>query len=293
MTSASPAAVVVTHDTRDHVLACVDTLGPGGAGEVVVVDAGSSDGTAAALRARHPGIEVLELPNVGYARAANAGVVRTAADTVVVANADTRFQPGSLRRLGEALAEDPGVGAVGPAVRYPDGRPQASARRTPSLPVAAGHALLGLWWPDNPCTRRYRMGDTDLDEPRDVDWVSGCVVALRREAFEEVGGFDPGYFLFVEDVDLAHRLRRAGWRVRFDPRTSVVHHVGASTDTGGAATVLAHARSLDRFYGRLHGRGPGRWLRPVVRVGLAGWVVTTLAWNRLVRPRLGRSRTGE
>lgn len=289
----APAAVIVTHDTREHALACVRTLGPAGAGEVVVVDAGSSDGTVAALRERHPGLEVVELPNVGYARAVNAGLARTVAPHVVVANADTRFDAGSVGRLGATLVEEPDVAVVGPAVRYPDGRAQASARRFPSLVGAAGHALLGLWWPRNPWTRRYRMRDECAEGPRDVDWVSGCALALRREAVEEVGGFDPGYFMFVEDADLAWRLRQRGWRVRFEPRAGVVHHVGASTDAAGAAMVVAHARSLDRFFGRVHAGRPTRWLRPLVRLALAAWVVGVLLWDHLVRQGSARSRTGE
>lgn len=287
------AVVVVTHDTRELALRCVSTLEPAGADEIVVVDTGSSDGTAEALAATHPDVEVVVLPNVGYGRGANAGAVRTAAPVLVVANADTEFPPGSLEGLRDAVTADPGIGAAGPRVRYPDGRPQASARRFPSLGVAAGHALLGLWWPDNPWTRRYRMRDVDPDRPTDVDWLSGCVIALRREAFEAVGGFDRDYFMFVEDVDLGYRLRRAGWRVRYDPRVTVIHHVGASTDAGGPAMVVAHARSLDRFYGRVYATGTGRLLRPLVRLGLVAWVLLVIAWNRWARVRAGRSRTGE
>lgn len=287
------AVVIVTHNTRDDVLACLDSLPEAGAGEIVVVDSGSTDGSVAAVQEAHPEVEVVALDNVGYGRGANAGVARTTAPIVVVANADTRFAPGSLRELAGAFDEDPRIGAVGPLVRYPDGRHQASARRFPTLGQAAGHALLGLWWPGNPWTRSYRMLDEDPLAPRDVDWLSGCAMALRREAFVEVGGFDPGYFMFVEDVDLGYRLRQAGWRVRFHPHAQVVHAVGASTSGARAAMVVAHAKSLDRFYGRAYARGAGRLLRPFVRLGLAIWVGLVLAWNRLVAARTGRSTTGE
>lgn len=287
------AAVIVNHNTREELLACLGTLGPAGADEVVVVDSGSSDGSPDAVRAAHPEVVVVELENVGYGRGANAGVARTTAPTVVIANADTRFAPGALTELATVLGRDEAIGAVGPLVRYPDGRLQASARRFPSLAQAAGHALLGLWWPSNPWTRAYRMLDDDPLVPKDVDWLSGCALGLRRDAFLDVGGFDPGYFMFVEDVDLGYRLRQAGWRIRFHPDAEVVHAVGASTGGRRAAMVVAHARSIDRFYGRAYATGVGRLLRPLIRLGLATWVALVLVWNRIVARRTGRSSTGE
>ena len=289
------AVVVVSHDTREEALACLASAREAGAAEVVLVDSGSSDGTARAVREADPRAVVLELANVGFGRAANAGLRRTTAPLAVLANADVRFDPASLEVLARTLRDDASLGAVGPAVVYPDGSPQASARRLPDLGTAVGHALLGRARPDNPFTRRYRALDVDPSRPRDVDWLSGCAVALRTEAFHEVGGFDPGYFLYVEDVDLAVRLRAAGWRLRFEPSARVVHRVGASTRQRRARSLVHHARGLDRFYGRhLASTTPRRLLRPVVRLALAGWVLTTLVWERVERwTGAVRSTTGE
>lgn len=289
----SVAAVVVSHQTRDEALGCLRSLDEAGADEIVLVDSGSTDGTAAAVREHLPDVAVVVLGNVGYARGANIGVGRTASPVVVVANADTRFDRDALRALATAVEADGDVGAAGPLVRYPDGRRQASARTFPSLPVAAGHALFGLFWRSNPWTRSYRMLDADATGARDVDWVSGCAIALRRRAFDDVEGFDPGYFMFVEDVDLCYRLGQAGWRIRFVPEARVLHRVGASTRHRRAAMVVSHARSLDRFYGRAYASGAGRFLRPLVRVGLAGWVVLMLVWGAIAGVRHGRSPTGE
>lgn len=293
MTAPRAAAVVVTHETRDDVLGCLATLSVAGADEVVVVDTGSTDGTVEAVRREHPEVTLLTLDNVGYGAAANVGIARTTAPVVVVANADTRFARGAIRRLADEIEADPELASAGPLVRYPDGRIQASNRRFPTVPQAVGHALFGLWLPRNPWTRAYRMLDVDPLEPRDVDWLSGCAVALRRAAFDEVGGFDPGYFMFVEDVDLGYRLRQAGWRVRFVPDAEVVHTVGASTRRHRARMLVAHARSLDRFYGRAYAGRAGRLLRPLVRLGLATWVAVALVWGAVTGVRHGRSTTGE
>jgi N-acetylglucosaminyl-diphospho-decaprenol L-rhamnosyltransferase len=279
------AAVVVTHDTRDDAIACVGSLHDAGADEIVVVDSGSHDRTAEVVRTRFPDAQVVETGNVGFGRAANIGVERTTAPTVIIANADTRFRPGSAAVLTEIFGDSPDVGAVGPLVRYPDGRVQASARRLPTLGQAVGHALFGRWWEENRWTRAYLRADVDPRTPEDVDWVSGCAIVLRRRAFDDVSGFDPRYFMFVEDVDLGYRLRARGWRVRFSPAVEVFHEVGGSRKVRPARMIIEHARSLDRFYGVAYAHGAGRLLRPFIRVGLVAWTVAGIVGVAAARLR--------
>lgn len=294
MIPASTGVVLVSHDTRDELLGALASLA-GHPGPVVVVDAGSTDGTVDAVRASHPGVRVLALGNVGYGRGVNAGaaVLPPDVDVVVAANADVRFAEGAIDRLVAALAEDPTVALVGPRVRYPDGSHQASARRTPDVGTAIVHALIGWAVPDNPATRRYHALDLtgpDVSAACDVDWVSGCALAVRRSDLDAVGGFDPGFHLFVEDVDLCARLRARGRRVRFVPDAVVVHRVGASTERHPLRSRLLHARAIDRYLSR-HAHGATRLARPLLWPGLAAWAVTTTVASRLRRSV--RSTTGE
>lgn len=282
--------VVVTHDTREQVLDCLASLPSGSVDEVVIVDSGSCDGTVDAVRAQAPDARVLELRNVGFARAANAGLRACSSDVAIVCNADVRFEPGAVELLRASLAADRRLAAVGPRVRYPTGAPQASARRTPDLRTAVTHAALGRLAPDNAATRRYHDRDR-ADVAHDVDWLSGCTVALRREAVDAVGGFDPGYFLYVEDVDLSQRLREAGWRLRFVPAAEVIHTVGASTSRHRFRALVAHARSLDRYVRRRVTGVAGFFVVLPLRVALTGWVTVTYLCERLLRR--GRSTTGE
>ncbi len=273
------AVVVVVHDTRDDLLQCLASLAGAGADDVVVVDSGSSDGSLEAAAEAAPEATLLRLPNVGFGRAANAGVAATDADVVVLANADTRFFAGTVTALTAFLDERPEVGAVGPLIRFPDGRLQMSARSFPSLTQALGHGLLGFVWPANPWTRAYRLTDWDHRSERTVDWLSGSCIALRRTAFDGAHGFDPAYFMFVEDVDLCARLADAGWLVVFSPAAEVVHAIGGSVSRKRFRMTVEHARSLDRFFGRRYAVGPRRALRPAIRVGLVGWVAAAVAWS--------------
>lgn len=270
-TPAPVAVVVVTHQSCDEIAGFLASV-PDGV-ETVVVDCGSSDDTVAVVRDLRPDVRVLELANAGFARGANAGVRCTTAEVVVVANPDVVLEPGCVEHLARTIIDDSGLGAAGPMVRYPSGAPQASARALPSPSTAIGHAAFARLVPSNRWTRRYRQQDADPSVARDADWLSGCVLALRRAAFDEVGGFDPGYDLFVEDVDLGVRLRDAGWRLRYEPLAGAIHHVGASTRTRPISASIAHARGIDRFVRRHLDTAWLRILRPMLRVGLALWVV--------------------
>jgi N-acetylglucosaminyl-diphospho-decaprenol L-rhamnosyltransferase len=112
---------------------------------------------------------------------------------------------------------------------------------------AVGHAVLGRVAPRNPFTRRYRQLDAEPSRVRDVDWLSGSAIWFRRSAIESIGGWDDGYFMYCEDLDVCWRLRRLGWRVVYDPRGEVVHVHAASTDAHPYRMIVAHHRSAYRF----------------------------------------------
>lgn len=283
------AVVIVTRDTRDEVLGCLASVPVGETDGIAVVDAGSRDGTIDAVRAARPDVTTIALGDVGFAAAANAGIAATTAPVVVVLNADVRVRPGSLTALGRRVRLHPRVAAAGPRVRYPDGTPQASARRVPDPMTAIGHAALGWWAPSNRFTRRYRALDEDPTRARDVGFLSGCALALDRAALAEVGGFDAGYRLYVEDLDLAVRLRAAGWRIVYEPAAEVVHRVGASTGQRPWRSRVRHARGIRRYVARHLPAGP--LLALLLLPGLVVWVVVTGALT--ARRRATHSSTGE
>lgn len=244
------AAVVVNYEAGPLLAGCIRSIRAdtsAGDPEIVVVDNGSTDGSTMAIAHLTDVTVVTAGRNLGYAGAANVGIARTTAPIVAVCNPDITVEPGTAAALLSRFDADPTLGAVGPLVRERDGTPYPSARRVPSVADAVGHGVLGLVKPDNPFTRRYRELDADPLQPREVDWVSGAAVWLRREAVQSVGGWDEGYFMYVEDVDLCWRLRRAGWRIAYEPAGRVTHVQGASTAHHPYWMIAEHHRSLLRF----------------------------------------------
>ena len=278
------SAIVVNYNAGDHLLDCVRSLKADGVEEIVVVDNASADGSADAVRAAEPSVVVHRTEgNIGFGAGANRGAAISSGDALLVMNPDTVVEPGMVKVLVEALERDPGIGVVAPRVENPDGSVYPSARAFPSLSDALGHAFLGFVAPANRFTRRYKLLDWDRTTARDVDWVSGTAMMIRGDVWRAVRGFDEGYFMYVEDVDLCWRAWRAGWRVTYEPEARLVHVIGVSSDQAPYRMIAAHHRSLWRFSVKTN-TGPRRVLLPFVAVGLA--VRTGLAWlQRLSRQR--------
>ena len=249
--------------------------------ELVIVDNGDDHDVAEQVAREHDARLVVPGRNLGYGAAANLGARGATQPWLVVANQDVVWHDGALDVLLDA-GRDEAVGSVGPTLLNPDGSRYPSARALPSLGLGIGHALLVRVWPGNPWTRRYQEGadlaDAADGAPRPAGWLSGACLLLRREAFEAVGGFDEGYFMFFEDVDLGDRLGRAGWLNLHVPDARVTHAQGTSWKDRPAPMIRAHHASARRYLSR---RYP-RWYQLPLRLALNSGL--------LVRERLETSR---
>ncbi len=279
MTAPTPRAlpaevrvVVVTYSPGETLSLFLRSLGAATTAPVAVVlaDNGSDDGSVEA--AEGPGVRLLRTGgNVGYGRAANLGAAGGDEPWLLVANPDVELGPGSLDTLLAAAARWPRAGALGPAIRTPAGDLYPSARAFPSLGRGTAHALLGWWWPGNPATRAYRLErGAPVEGP--TGWLSGSCLLLRRSAFEAVGGFDAGFFMYFEDLDLCRRLAAAGWQSVHVPSAVVAHTGGHATQRDAAtarAMLAAHHASAYRYLAAQY--AGWRWapVRLVLRVGLA------------------------
>jgi GT2 family glycosyltransferase len=237
------AVVIPSWNTLRFLPACLASLTDQGVDlELLVVDNGSSDGSAEYLREQ--GVSHLALPeNVGFAAAVNLGARRTEAEAILALNADTVLEPGCAGRLLEALAADPSLGGAQPRILQLEGEGRASVD-TARL-YSAGQALTR----DG---RAFELGAGEAQRPehlrpREVFGVCGAACLLRRELFAgALGGYDESYFAFYEDVDLNVRARIAGWSFAYVPE-AVVWHVGnAAWGEGFARPSADNARLVAR-----------------------------------------------
>lgn len=270
MPSPSVDVVVVTYRPGTTIETFLGSVaGQDAVASVTVVDNASGDDDALTAAGR-AGVEFVGAArNGGYGFAANMGAARGSAEWILICNADIVAHTGAVAALLAAGEADPSIGAVGPCVREPDGSIYPSARPLPTLVLGAGHALLGKAWKSNPWSRRYRLALDPAGGDLDAGWLSGSCLLVRRAAFDALGGFDEGYFMFFEDVDLGRRLAAAGYRSVWTPTATVTHLGGHSYRSDPAPMLAAHHASARRYVGLVY---PHWWQAPIrgaVAAGLA------------------------
>jgi len=282
MTEPAPAlaVVIVNYNTGPYLERCLASL-RAHRGEVttdvVVIDNASRDRSQTRAVASHPWARLIQNPTNRYLSPAwNQGLRETDAPLILLLNPDAEIWAGTLADLVRVADEHPRAAIVGPAIREPDGRMYPSGRAFPSVLDAFGHAFLAPFWLENPFTRRYRLDGWDRTTERQVDWVSGAAMLVRRAALEEVGPFDEGFALYAEELDMATRLGDAGWQVLFTPEVEVVHEGGVSTGRS-RRSLLMHSASIYRYY-RKHRSGgwrtmtlPFAWAALRLRAEVAWW----------------------
>jgi len=250
-------------------------------GHVVIVENGP-DAPETPKRGAWTTAVVHRPDNPGYGSAVNAGIEAMPQDIpwVLIANPDVTLEKGTIRTLLAEAATDATIGSVGPSLLNPDGTVYPSARAVPGLGIGIGHALLGAVWKTNPWTEAYR-GTYGSASSRECGWLSGACLLVSRKAFNEVGGFDQEFFMFLEDVDLGMRFGQAGWCNVYVPSARASHTVGHATKAVRPLMAAAHHNSAKRFVAK---RYPGpQWLpvRVLVNLGLSLRLALVQAYTRL------------
>jgi GT2 family glycosyltransferase len=289
------AVAVISWNTRELLRACLASCVAERPEEVVVVDNGSYDGSIEMVRREFPQVRLKTLPsNPGYGAASNIAFKLCQAPYVLLLNSDTEVRPGALEALTRALDERPHTGIIGPKLENPDGSLQRSVFPFPSpyISLVKRQPLSGLVT-RLPGLREHYPLDFKHDRERRAPWVLGAAQAIRREAYEAVGGFDESYVMYYEEVDLCYRMRRLGWDTRFVPCATVMHVGGAATRQRRQEMLVRLTLSSLAFH-RHHDRGARLALaRLVVRMSARAWLLRDTLKYYLSRDAAGRERLAQ
>lgn len=278
--------VIVSYRSRELLGRCLDSLRncpPPGEMSVTVVDNASGDGTVEMVRSEHPNVQLFaQRSNLGFARASNIGIRNGHHAYVLVLNPDAAVESGTLATLIGVLESRPEVGCCGPALFREDGSFDHAARREFPTPLSALGHFSGV---GRRLTRgrlaAYRAPDVERGP---VDAVNGAFMVLRRAALEEVGPFDEGYWMYMEDLDLSRRLAQAGWVTWYEPSARALHTKAGTT--GGhrdARLQIAFHRGMGRFYRKHYAPERPATLNCLVYVGIGAKLATSLAASALRR----------
>jgi GT2 family glycosyltransferase len=243
--SAPISVAIVSWNTRDLLRRALESLaGPQAAGgaDVWVIDNASSDGSAEMVATEFPWVQLIASEeNLGFGRAVNEVARRTSSPWLAPANADISVEPGALEELVAAGTAEPTAAILAPRLIATDGSTQQSVHAFPTVGLALA---LALWLPklsrgigDRLCIE----GAWDPARPRAVDWAHGAFLLWRREAYDEIAGFDERQWMYAEDIDIAWRSRQAGWTVRYVPTARILH-------AGAAATAQAFGEQVGTKY---------------------------------------------
>lgn len=273
--------IIVSWNTVDLLDACLASImahPPDRRFEVIVVDNASTDGSTQMVRRQHPDVTLLENEkNVGFARANNQGLRQAVGRHLLLLNPDTEVRPDALETLFRFLEEHESAGAAGARILNPDETLQHSCYPAPTLL----NEWLHLFHLDR--ERRQGMESWDVTQPRAVEVLLGACIMVRREALDNVGFLDERFFMYSEEVDFCHRLRKAGWSLHWVPQAQVVHHGGQSTRQAATDMFLQLYEAKLLYFRKHYGRGAARLYKLILLIGsLPRLILVPLAW--LERP---------
>ncbi len=210
--------------------------------EYLLVDNASGDGIVDFVRERFPWATPIAAPlNQGFGAGNNIGIRRARGKYIMLLNPDTTIFPGELEKWIAWMEQHPDVGISGPRIVNPDGTDQDSCYRLPEwlMPIFRRTWLGRTPWGKR-ASMRYVMKEMDRTQAQDVDWVLGAAMLIRHEVIDQIGDFDPRFFMYLEDADLCRRAWMQGWRVCYTPAGRIVHYHRRQSVTRNVFSALTH-----------------------------------------------------
>jgi exopolysaccharide biosynthesis polyprenyl glycosylphosphotransferase len=220
--------------------------------EVIVVDNDSQDDSAHMVREKFPYAKFISnTANFGYSRAVNQGIKESEGRYILILNADTIIKPNAIQSLLSFMDGHPETAIAGPRLFYPDGRLQYSCRTFYAFKtILFRRTFLGKLFPESRILKEHLMTEWDHGTEREVDWLLGAALIVRRESIEQVGLMDERYFLYLEDVDWCYRMKTAGFKVCYVPHAEIIHYhrQGSRSEAMFSRDVVIHLASMLRYY---------------------------------------------
>jgi len=270
--AAGIAAVVINWNTRDLLARCLESLRANAPAhrslEIIVVDNGSTDGSAEYVRTDWPDVRLIaNEKNEGYTRANNQAIRASTSPYLLLVNADAFVLPGCIDRLVERLEADERAGVAAPRLVYGDGSWQRwTAGRAPSLVSAAAYFLF-IERVLSAARRRSLYLAQDVRTAFQPDWVSSACMLVRRAALDDVGLLNERFVAYMDDVDLCQRLRDGGRSVWYCPEAEAMHVMGGSTRRRTGRPSPAAMRSFNRYFRDRNGRAASLAMRGIEAAG--------------------------
>jgi GT2 family glycosyltransferase len=234
--------------------------------EIIVIDNASDDGSPQLVRDRFPDVRLVRLTrNVGFAAGTNMGLRMARGEQLLLLNPDAELLHDALPRLSSFLDDHPWVAAVGPRLIYPDGSPQDSAFRFPSL-----RQVFLDFFPIHPRLARSHWNGryAPSQEPFAIDHPLGACMLIARSAVDDIGLLDEGFFMYCEEIDWCMRAWERGWEIYHHPGAIAVHHSGKSTEQRSRAMFEQLQTSRARLYEKHYGRPFRGAAQLITRLGL-------------------------
>jgi N-acetylglucosaminyl-diphospho-decaprenol L-rhamnosyltransferase len=281
---ASLDVVIVSYRCRELLRACLESLGEHPASHpthVFVIDNASNDGTVHMVQSEFPHVRLrASRENLGFARANNLAIREGSAPYVLALNPDTRLTAGVLDRMLALMDERPEIGIAGCRLVLEDGTFDHAAKRSFPTPLSALAHFTGFGRRGGASARlaQYRAPALDEHASGPVDAVNGAFMLMRRAALEEVGLFDEGYWMYMEDLDLCYRFAKAGWLTWYEPSVTILHmKAGTSGKNRKPRLNYAFHYGMYRFYRKHYAPGRSLLVNSAVYAGIAGKLVLSLA----------------
>ncbi len=276
--------IIVSYETQELTLRCLETLyehAPGVSFEVIVLDNDSKDGSAESIRQRFPGVTLIESKeNLGFAGGNNRAAASAQGEKLLLLNPDTEVLDDAITKLYEFSESLQGRTVVGGRTQFADGSLNPGScwgRPTPWSVFCMATGLAKLFG-NSRLFASESIGGWARDSVREVDIVSGCFLLIPRDLWQELGGFDPLFFMYGEDADLCLRARQLGASCHITPEATIIHH-GGKSEKARAGKIVRLFRAKSQLFRRY-------WSPLLARLGcrlLDFWTLVRIVGFRALR----------